>query len=95
MGTGQWIWSKIAPVMPNSLVMNAQTIKIDLKTMENPQNLNLQETIVTDLINEMKQSGFLQKTKLKDLPPKLEQLYMSQMSKKDVDYPLASSITKN
>ena len=50
---------------------------------------------MTDLINEMKQSGFLQKTKLKDLPPKLEQLYMSQMSKKDVDYPLASSITKN
>ena len=36
MNTGEWLWSKLAPALPNNianLVMNGPTVKIDLKAI--------------------------------------------------------------
>jgi hypothetical protein len=38
MGTGEWLWSKLAPALPNNianLAMNGSTIKINLNHMKN------------------------------------------------------------
>lgn len=36
--TGKWIWSKIAPIIPNNLTMEGPSVKVDLLSQEKAES---------------------------------------------------------